>query len=290
MVITYRKFENPADLDLQRDLWLEATKKLPWAWKPNNTQKWFSQQSNFDASSKLFAQDGNKPVGYISCIRRENFTPMGFPWVLEGYEGEIQDHLFDTVYSYAISTFKSKSFLQRFRKEWKYQIRFFERKGFNLDWANPIYVLDLQNKGKIDINSRNEISIFKRVPNEDFQIIAQNDSWLKTEDFMSLITYFNEDIDLDWVLLLKKGSIPVAISAVTIRADTGYAELNLLAENSEFPGEIDIALEITVNEMISRQVNWLSVTLEQNSPKIDFYESYDFKLKSESVFYSKELE
>ena len=291
MPITYRTYKKREDLELQTNLWLKATKNLPWAWKPNNTQKWFTEQMNFDPNSKLYAYDGDStPIGYVSSIRREGYTPMGFPWVSDGYEGEIQDYLFDTVYNYALKNFDTKSFLQRFRKEWKYQIEFFEKKGFRLAWSNPIYVLELPNKQINESNGEFESIIHDKIILDPLIEIVNYDDEYKKEDKEEIKSYFEADIQLDWVLQLNHDSKPVAMSAFTCRKDTGYAELNLLAVNHEYPKALNLALEMTINELVSKRFKYFSKTVHKDDPRIDFYESYNFKLTSESVFYSKKLD
>lgn len=290
MPISYRHYQDPNDLALQTGLWLQATHHLPWAWKPNKTQVWYTHQTNFDPRSKLFAFDGSTPIGYISCIQRETFTPMGFPWVLDGYEGEIQDFLFTTIYDYAVKQFHSKSFLQRFRKEWDYHIKFFEKYGFELAWSNPIYIRELT-KTPFDIDlAAYKAKLHQTMPVNALFATIQHDPALQNEDRSSLKEYFTVDLELDWVLELQDHqSTPIGMSAITSREDTGYAELSLLAANQTIPHALHLTLELTINELISRDRKFLSVTVTEDSPKIDFFESYEFKLRSESVFYSKEL-
>ncbi|MHA2272813.1 MAG: hypothetical protein ACXACI_13185 [Candidatus Hodarchaeales archaeon] len=289
MPISYRHYQNPNDLALQTELWLQATQHLPWAWKPNKTQVWYTQQATFDPKSKLFALDGEKSIGYTSCIRRETFTPLGFPWVLDGYEGEIQDVLFTTIYDYAVKQFHSKSFLQRFRKEWGYHIKFFERYGFELAWSNPIYSRELK-KTPLDIEFVTyRAKLHQIMPVNALFAIIKNDPSLQNEDRKSLKEYFTVDLDLDWVLEVQDHhSKPIGMSVITSREDTGYAELSLLTANQTIPHALNLTLELTINELISRNQKFLSVTVKEGSPKIDFFKSYEFKLRSESVFYSKE--
>ncbi|MHA2102538.1 MAG: hypothetical protein ACW981_03880 [Candidatus Hodarchaeales archaeon] len=289
MKISYRPYQNPNDLELQTNIWIKATKPLPWAWKPNRTQIWAKNQTNFDPNSKLFALDGENLVGYMSCIRREKFTPIGFPWVIPGYEGEIQDHLFDTVYNHAVNKFKSKAFLQRFRKEWKFQIEFFEKNGFHLSQSYPIYIRDLNNENYNDESTEYETKIYPKVPTESFSKIHSKDPNLEKQSSESLINYFNEDLDLDWVLEVKKRSEPIGMSVITGRDDTGYMELNLLSANAEIPRSYETVLELTINELNSREKKFISMTVVEKDPQIELIESYGFKLRSESVFYSKEL-
>lgn len=73
----------------------------------------------------MIAFDDDVLVGYMSCIKRESFIPLGFPWVLSEYEEKVQEKLFQSVYGFASGPLGGKKFLQRFREEWETQISFF---------------------------------------------------------------------------------------------------------------------------------------------------------------------
>ena len=148
MTVKYRYFENIEDLDLQREFWLKVTSDLPWAWKPNNSQKWYANTKDFNPKSKFFAFENNELVGYMSCVNRGTFVPIGYPWVLPEYEGEVREHLFNTLYSFAIDELGGRSFLQRFREEWDTQNSFFEDKGFEMSRSYPIIFLILNHHPK----------------------------------------------------------------------------------------------------------------------------------------------
>ncbi|MFW9930227.1 MAG: hypothetical protein ACFFD1_12605 [Candidatus Thorarchaeota archaeon] len=289
MKIKYRHYQQVEDLELQTSIWLKATKNLPWAWKPNKTQYWYVRRSNFDPYSKLFAFDNDLPIGYMSCIRRDNFTPMGFPWILDGYEGEIQEYLFDTVYNHAVKEFKSRNFLQRFRKEWKYQIDFLERKNFHLERSNPIFIMELNKNKPFSLSSKYKVKIHNVLPELNFFKLVNNDPNYKNEEKNSMKSYLMDDLNIDFYLEVVKDSVPCAMISVTIREDTGYSEINLLTMDEKYPETINIALESMINKLISRNLKFLSMTVAPHSKEINLLENYGFKLRSESVFYSKQI-
>jgi hypothetical protein len=73
------------------------------------------------------------------------FVSLGYPWVLPGHEGELQEELYDAVYGFAASPeYGGRTFAQRFREQWSNQVSFFERHGFVVQRMDPIYVLDLR--------------------------------------------------------------------------------------------------------------------------------------------------
>ena len=112
MQITYRNFSNSNDLQIQAKIWLEATKKLPLPWKPNKSQKWFYDQTNFDPKLKIFALDEtNKEIGYISSILRQTVVPMGFPWFVSENTEDSQHYMFDKLYSYIREKYDRKPHL-----------------------------------------------------------------------------------------------------------------------------------------------------------------------------------
>ena len=287
--ITYRNYKDVSDLELQTKIWTEATHSLPWAWKPNTTQRWFTEQPNFDPASKLFALDDNNPIGYMSSIRREGYTPMGFPWVIHSrYEGDIQHHLFDTVYDNAVHVSKSKNFLQRFRKEWVYQIKFFEEKGFTLENSNPIYILDITEDSKFSLPHGYEVSLHNSIPREMFLKVLKEDSTNKNQNYENILAYFTDDIAVDWYLILKFNGNPVGTSLVTIRSDTKYAEFALYS-STKVESSINILLEALITQLAKENITHMSMTTLEDSPRIDVLENYSFSKRSDSVFYSKKL-
>jgi len=290
MSIHYRPYNSLEDLDLQTKIWLQATKELPWAWKPNKSQNWYVEQVKFDPRSKMYAFEDENPIGYMSCIDRETFIPLGFPWIVDKkFQGDIQHHLFDNIYNFCLANFRSKSFLQRFRKEWTYQINFFEDKGFKLDWFNPIYVLESVQNSNFDTPEKYEIKCSKSIPEEAFFEIINKDTNYTDQNKVEILSYLLNDIHVDWTLELSLNSKSLGMCMTTIRQDTGYAELVLFITDSDYSKNEELLLESVISQLKQDKVRFVSMTTKEDSSKIPFLESYNFKQKSESVFYSKKL-
>ena len=139
MAISLRHYRGPEDLHLQQAFWVQATRTLPWCWKPTVSPVLYSKGPQFDPRSRCFAFDGDRLLGYCSFTGQGEFVSMGYPWVLPGYEGELQERLYDAVYEFAASReYGGRRFAQRFRQPWTAQITFFEQHGFVIGRSDPV--------------------------------------------------------------------------------------------------------------------------------------------------------
>ena len=255
-------------------------------------QSWYSKQKNFDPRSKLFAFDVEKPVAYISSIKRPTFVPFGFPWALDGYEGEVQHHLFDTVYNYCVEDLKATSFLQRFRQEWTYQTRFFEEKGFMFaeEMSNPIFVCDLSNDIREDCISEScGIKIHTELPVDRFRVLMGKDKHYGPDDLDDDVYYVQNDIDVDWYLEIIKDGKSIGMSCVTSRKDTKYSEIVVTTADYSIEGAFDFVMGSTLYQLSTEGVEYASMTLGENSDMVDLVKEHNFEKTSRSVFYKKEL-
>jgi hypothetical protein len=290
-MIYFRNFLAEQDLQIQSKIWLEATKILPWPWKPNKTQKWFFDQKTFDPKLKMFAvnDESNEIVGYISSIFRDTYVPMGFPWILQGYNEEIQHTLFDTVFNYIRKEYNRKEFLQRFRSDWKKQINFFEEKGFYLSRANPIYILDLDNN-KISLDkSIDGIECSSSINEVDIKGIYDNDSSLHQDSLQEYQKYYMNDIDIDLTVLQRLTNHPKALICVTTREDVKYSEIVFWSTNDTYKEGLEMILEETIKVLLLKGIKHVSITVKENSTKIDLLKEFGFIHRSDSVFYTKTL-
>jgi hypothetical protein len=287
-MISYRNFHNDQDLELQRNFWMEVTRELPWAWKPNKSQQNYAKSPDFDPRTKLFAFEEEKLVGYLSCIKREGFIPFGFPWVKKGYEGEVQEELYQRMFAFASGPLNGKSFLQRFREEWNSQIDFFLNKGFQLAFSYPIYILGLNSNHLGVSNSNFTTKILPNLPSEILTALTSKDPRYEKENLDELYSFYT-DIDFDLILVLYDNDKAISMAAVTSREDTGYSELNLVVSDKKYPKASDYILEQAIEELYKRHRTHVSITLEEDDPIIEKVESFSFLQQSRSVFYSKEL-
>ena len=160
MAVVLREYEGVKDLDLQYGLWTEGTRDLPWAWKPTRSPTIFASQRNFDARSRRYAFDDGQLVGYMSFTGGPGgLVSPGYPWVLAGYEGDLQEELFETVFGFARGEYGGTYFLLRFRRQWTDQIEFFEGKGFEAERTEPIYAARI--RGKQEAKAPEELEIDK---------------------------------------------------------------------------------------------------------------------------------
>lgn len=287
MQFSYRNFKDLSDFEIQRSLFLECTKSLPWAWKPNKSQEKYYRTDNFDPNSKLFAFDREKAIGYESCVKWGTETPIGYPWTLKQYEDEIRHHLFDTVYDYALKNFKPKLLLQRFRKEWKDQANFFEEKGFSKGKTHPIFLLELNSKLDENLFAGYESKILPKITPEILKI-SRKDRDLENEKDEEILEYFGSNLDLDCIIQLCYNGKPVAISGMASRDDTKYSEIMLFAVNKEYSDASKVLILNTVNELTDRGYDYCSITLAETDPIQDVFKEFNFNLASESVYYQKE--
>jgi len=145
MSINLSCYQGPDDLKRQTTFWTRATSELPLCWKATISPALYAKGTQFDPRSRCFAFEGDRLVGYMSFTGRGDFVSLGYPWVLAGYEGELQEKLYDTVYGFAGSSqYGGKVFAQRFRTGWDPQMSFFKRHGFREERRDPIFTLTLE--------------------------------------------------------------------------------------------------------------------------------------------------
>jgi len=114
--IRFRNYEGPEDIALQHTFWLAATRELPWCWKPTTSPAQYLAGRQFDPRSRCFAFEDDLLVGYMSFTGEGQLVSFGYPWVLAGYEGELQEGLYALVYGFAAGVeYGRKTFAQRFR-------------------------------------------------------------------------------------------------------------------------------------------------------------------------------
>lgn len=196
MAITLRNYEGPNDLRLQQAFWVQATRELPWCWKPTVSPTLYSKSTRFDARSRCLAFEGERLVGYSSFTGQGDFVSFGYPWVLSGYEGEFQERLYEKVYSFAASPeYGGRIFAQRFRKQCTAQIAFFGRHGFAIQSADPIYALDVRAASIKDLQSEYQLTCQPQFCWYDFRALSE--PRLSAEQLSMWKQYF-QSVDFDF--------------------------------------------------------------------------------------------
>jgi hypothetical protein len=224
MTITYRHFESPEDLNLQYDFWIEATRTLPYAWKPTKSPKQFFTQKEFHPKSRLFAFDGKKLVGYMSFTGKGDFVSLGYPWVLPEYK-YIQDELFHQVYSFATSKeYGGKVLAQRFRKQWEDQIHYFLNKGFEITNSSPIVGRKLNET--LLLNDDNELTY--EIKNDfefpKWKAIKEASNNIGPDELEMMKEYYSS-VDFNFSIHFSNAGRELGYFGITIRPDTGFSEI-----------------------------------------------------------------
>ena len=263
MAVTLRNYQGPEDIDLQRSFWMQATRELPWCWKPTISPSLYSKGAQFDPRSRCFAFEGERLVGYMSFTGQGEFVSLGYPCVLPGYEGELQEKLYGAVYGFAAgSEYGGRTFAQRFRRPWSAQISFFKRHGFTEQKCSPIYAMNIRPSVIPEDPISYEIEVHPGFCWEEFREIACGYSVRKELQMSEL--YF-QSVDFDFGVAAKSQSRLLAYLGFTVRSDTGFAELIAVALDHKVPNILGPCLESAVGELRSRNAVFLgtgSVPLE----------------------------
>jgi hypothetical protein len=260
MSITFRHYVKPEDINLQYEFWQIVTKHLPYAWKPTLSPKLYQHQQEFHPKSRYFAYDDDKLVGYMSFTGQGDFVSLGYPWVLPEYEGSLQDQLYEQVYNFAASeAYGGKMFAQRFRSQWTKQIDYFLAKGFAITNRSPIVGVELNN-----INIQNQGVDFDYTIKDEFQF----DNWVKiqhkneaiTSEQATMMGQYYSSVAFDFSLQAFRDDEQIGYFGVTIRADTGYAEILAVSIQKENVDTFTDMLHLILMECMKRGAKTVSVS------------------------------
>ncbi|MGM7703178.1 hypothetical protein ACSVDE_15710 [Pseudalkalibacillus sp. Hm43] len=288
MKLTIRRYENESDMDLQYDFWRKVTSDLPYAWKPTLSPKKFRQQNEFDPETRCFAFDGDKLVGHMGFTGEGSFVSLGYPWVLEGYEGALQEEMFERIYHYAISPeYGANMFAQRFRSQWTTQIEFFKSKGFEVTGRSPIFGRDIS-KVPVPVTKGIELKIESGFDIDTFVCTAQKLPGTTEQDLSFYRTYY-ASVDFDFTVLCVKEADVIGCFGVTHRKDTGYAEViaSSLAEGDShlFEGVISTI----INELYERNAGSISI-YEAAAPTTKHLTNLGFQKVTEDIMMMKKVD
>lgn len=277
MKITYRFYESEKDLQRQIDFWIKRTKLLPYAWKPTISPNIFIEQENFHPKSRCFAFDVNQMVGYMSFTGSKEFVSLGYPWVLPGYEGIIQDELFKRVYGFAESDeFGAKLFAQRFRSDWKEQIDFFLSKGFEVTRRSPILIKELSDSNHTNASKVENDFQFDKWAN----VTKQNE--VVTEEQLSMMKEYYGSVQFDFSISFENEGY----FGVTIRKDTAYAEILAVALKKDTTKFLDMVNHV-LKECENRGVKVVGIA-ESHLPQKESLRDLGFLVLTEDVMLMKQ--
>jgi len=287
MTITFRNYRGPEDLDLQNAFWVQATRDLPWCWKPTLSPALYAQGAKFDPRSRCFAFAGDRLVGYMSFTGEGEFVSLGYPWVLPGYEGELQEQLYDAVYDFAASPeYGGKRFAQRFREQWTDQISFFERHGFRAESTGSIYALDLLPAADPQIWVSGEVEVQDKFCWDDFcQVSLGHVTW---EQLAVWKQYF-ETVDFDFAVKARHGASAAGTIGVAIRPDTRFAEMIVVAIAQKATDALVSCLSAAVRHARSRRAKFLGTKPISLDGSVDVLTHMGFKRVSEEFLFSKTI-
>jgi hypothetical protein len=287
MTVTLRNFRGPEDIHLQNAFWMQATRELPWCWKPTIAPVLYSKGAQFDPRSRCFAFEGDRLVGYMSFTCQGEFVSLGYPWVLPGYEGELQERLYDAVYGFAVSPeYGGRTFAQRFRQPWPAQTSFFKRHGFTEQKSSQVYALDVRCARIPEISIPSEIEIHPGFRWVQFRDLASSDS--AQEELETFELYFRS-VDFDFSVTATAQSRLVGYLGFTIRSDTGFAELIAVALEQAVPGIFAPCLASAVDDLRSRGVRYLGTGPVPLAGSYEALMSMGFNQVSEQVLLSKSI-
>ena len=287
MPIRLRNYQGPADIALQHAFWVSVTSGLPWCWKATASPRRYSQERQFDPRSRCFALEGDRLIGYMSFTGEGEFVSLGYPWVLPGYEGELQAELYGRVYGFAASAeYGGKKFARRFRRPWNHQIEFFLQHGFAEQRSEPIYALPVIHQPPQDSSGPYRIDI---TPEFRFEIFEQLSAGTVPPEHLKMFARYLEAVDFDFALTAARQGEPAAYFGFTIRRDTGFAELIASAVASAETDAISPALSAAIHELSLRHARVLATKVVSGDPDGRVLVELDFRKRTEEVFMSKEL-
>ncbi|WP_335872454.1 hypothetical protein [Bacillus sp. 2205SS5-2] len=285
MNIKKRFFETEADLEAQYQFWIERTKVLPFAWKPTLSPTVFRQGASFHPKSRYFAFEGEKLVGYCSFTGSGDFVSIGYPWVLPGYEGELQEELFQHVVEFATSEeYEGKILAQRFRSQWKKQIQFFESKGFEITGRSKVIGRSSEKMEAapywVNSNRSNQFEFEKIKP------LVNSSTESNPAELLMLEEYY-DSVAFDFAYEFQYEKEICGYFGVTIRKDTGYAEIlaPFISQqwNQKFPDMIQ-AILLDLKD----QVHYISIG-ESAVPDAVSLTSLGFTFVTEDVMLMKKV-
>jgi hypothetical protein len=291
MPITYREYQDKSDLDLQYKFWIKITKDMPWSWKPTISPSIFINGKQFDPRTRVFAFDEDKLVGYMSFTGEGTFVSLGYPWVLPGYEGEIQEELYDRVFGFASSNeYGGKFFAQRFREQWIEQIEFFIKKGFSVTSSQSLLGTQID---ELDLNTQE--SVYTIEISDDFNIddfidVARRTKESITEEEEEMVSQYFQSVDFDHSVIAKKDDLITAISGVTIREDTGYSEVLSLAVDRNHNEAFSSSLAVLLEHLKQKDVKNLGIPSVENKYILKELKKLNFKHITANVMLGLKIE
>jgi hypothetical protein len=287
MSVSLRIYRGPEDLDLQNAFWVQATRDLPWCWKPTISPALYAQRARFDPRSRCFAFDDERLVGYMSFTGQGEFVSLGYPWVLPGYEGELQEILYDAVYAFAAGAeYGGKRFAQRLRGQWTNQIRFFERHGFEAQSIGPILAFDL--RSALDPQSwvSGHVELREEFCWDDFYRLSAGRA---TPEQGAMLKQYLETVDFDFAIKATHGGHTVGTIGVAIRPDTRFAEMIAVAIAPKAPDALISCLSAAVRHARSRKAEFLGTKPIAMDGSIDVLTYMGFQHVSNELLFSKNI-
>jgi hypothetical protein len=212
----------------------------------NDSGSLVRQGAQFDPRSRCFAFEGDRLVGYMSFTGQGKFVSLGYPWVLPGYEVELQETLYERVYGFATSSeYGGTTFAQRFRQPWPAQISFFKRHGFTEQKRTPVYALDLGSGRIPEISIAFGVEIHQGFRWERFRNLASGHS----EDELKMLELYFRSVGFDFSLTATSQSGRVAHLGFAVRPDTGFAELIAVARDPGGAGSARALLSLIASRV-----------------------------------------
>ncbi|MCF6139007.1 hypothetical protein [Pseudalkalibacillus berkeleyi] len=288
MKLTIRPFEDERDMDLQYAFWESVTADLPYAWKPTLSPIHFKDQKKFDPKTRCFAFDGDELVGHMGFTGEGKFVSLGYPWVREGYEGVLQEEMFERIHGYAVSSdYGAEMIAQRFRSQWKDQIAFFKSKGFEETGRSPIYGRPVTTNDLPRDGNDYQVAVETGFNIETFVSVAEQNDATTEQDLTFYRSYYNS-VDFDFAVACNLENTTVAYFGVTVRKDTGYSEIIAFTNAQGDSKTFREGLSEVMRELTRRGAKEVGI-YEASAPEKEDLTDFNFKQITEDVMLMKKV-
>ncbi len=223
----------------------------------------------------------------MSFTGEGEFVSLGYPWVLPGYEGELQQQIYDAVYGFAASAeYGAKRFAQRFREQWTDQISFFDRHGFRAESIGAIHALDLLTAADPQIWVSADIEVQGKFCWDDFRDLSQG---VVPAEKLAMWQQYFETVDFDFAVKATHGGHTVGTMGVAIRPDTRFAEMIAVAIAPNASDALISFLRAAVKHARSRNAKFLGTKPIPIDGSLDVLTHMGFKQVSEEFLFSKSI-
>jgi hypothetical protein len=233
----------------------------------------------------------NELIGYMSFTGEGKFVSLGYPWVLPGYEGEVQERLWNQVYGFAVNEHGANTVLQRFRKEWNDQIQFFLDHGLRFQYETPIYILELNEfQQNIDFNPAVEVEYDTDFNITEFVSLLREKIEFNKQAENNLRQYF-AGVEFDLIVKVLEENRIICYSGITVRKDNHFSEVLAIAYDYErYEDMTNWLVDAVFPRLKQLRVDNIAYTSSENDPLLKGFLSAGFVKRSSDVYLGKSFD